>query len=93
MQPGEIDHPFARYLALDQVNRDALLLGADHTDDFCGHGCFLSSCLARPHSQISGETLAEQETSKKRITGAGRFSFPLGMRVARETLKILADRQ
>jgi hypothetical protein len=30
VQAGEIDHPFARYLALDQVNRDALLLGADH---------------------------------------------------------------
>jgi hypothetical protein len=40
MQAGEIDHPVARYPALDQVNRDALLLGADHTDDFCGHGCF-----------------------------------------------------
>ena len=41
VQAGEVDHPLARYLSLDQVNRDAFLLGADHSDDSCGHGCFL----------------------------------------------------
>ena len=41
MQPGEIDDPLARDRALDQVDRDALLLGADHPDDFGWHGCFL----------------------------------------------------
>ena len=41
MQAGEVDHPFARYLALDQVDRDALLLGTDHTNNFRWHGCFL----------------------------------------------------
>jgi hypothetical protein len=39
VQPGEVDHPFTRYPALDQVNGDAFLLGADHTDDFRWHGC------------------------------------------------------
>ena len=43
VQAGEIDHPLARYLPLDEVNRDAFLLGADHSDDSCGHGCFLRS--------------------------------------------------
>src|SRR4029079_8272755 len=43
MQPGKVDHPFARYLALDQVNRDTLLLGADHTDDPGWHGRFLKA--------------------------------------------------
>jgi hypothetical protein len=43
VQAGEIDHPLARYLPLDEVNRDAFLLGADHSDDSCGHGCFLGA--------------------------------------------------
>jgi len=43
MQAGEIDHPLPRYLSLDQVDRDAFLLGADHSDDSCGHGRFLRS--------------------------------------------------
>jgi hypothetical protein len=43
VQAGEVDHPLARYLSLDQVDRDAFLLGADHSDDSCGHGCFLRS--------------------------------------------------
>jgi hypothetical protein len=37
VQTGEVDHPLARYLPLDQVNRDAFLLGADHSDDSCRH--------------------------------------------------------
>ncbi len=46
VQAGEIAHPFARYPALDQMDRDAFLLGADHTDDSGWHGCFPgSSCL------------------------------------------------
>ena len=40
VQPGEVDHPLARNLALDQVNRDPFLLGADHTGDLDGHGFF-----------------------------------------------------
>jgi hypothetical protein len=34
----------ARNLSLDQVDRDALLLGADHPDDSCGHWCFPGRC-------------------------------------------------
>jgi hypothetical protein len=45
VQAGEIDHPLARYLSLDEVNRDAFLLGADHSNDSCGHGCSLGSLL------------------------------------------------
>ena len=43
VEAGEVDHPLAGYLSLDQVNRDAFLLGADHSDDSCGHGRFLRS--------------------------------------------------
>ena len=43
MQAGEVDHPLPRYLPLDQMNRNAFLLGADHSDDSCGHGRFLRS--------------------------------------------------
>jgi len=43
VQAGEVDHPLPRYRSLDQVNRDAFLLGADHSDDSCGHGCFLGA--------------------------------------------------
>jgi hypothetical protein len=38
VQPREVDHPVARDLALDQVNRDTLHLGADHPEDFGWHG-------------------------------------------------------
>ena len=38
VQAREIDHPVARDLALDQVNRDPLHLGADHPEDFDWHG-------------------------------------------------------
>jgi hypothetical protein len=38
VQAREIDHPVARNLPLDQVNRDPLHLGADHPEDFGWHG-------------------------------------------------------
>ena len=48
VQTGKIAHPLARYLALDQMDRNAFLLGADHTDDSGWHGCFPGShCLDR----------------------------------------------